>query len=111
MPASLPYPARTFGPTKPRNDDTAQRLLWKIAELLSVGLGGNGVEAVTGAGTFTGLYGVYHALTDTVVASVTYSDGSTFPAGSTVKAGDQIAGNITSIVITSGTGELYLRTV
>jgi len=111
MPASLPYPARTFGPSLPRNDDTAQRLLWKIAELLSVGLGGNGVEAVNGAGTHTGLYGVYHALTDTVIASVTYSDGSSFTAGSTVKAGDQIAGNITSIVITSGTGELYKRNV
>jgi len=111
MPASLPYPARTFGPSLPRNDDTAQRLLWKIAELLSVGLGGNGVEAVTGAGTHTGLFGVYHALSDTVIASVTYSDGSTFTGGSTVKAGDQIAGNITSIVITSGTGELYKRIV
>jgi hypothetical protein len=109
--AQLPYPARTFGPNQPRNDDTAQRLLWKIAELLSVGLGGNGVEAVTGAGTFTGLYGVYHALTDTVITSVTYTDGSTFPGGATVKAGDQIAGNIKSIVIASGTGQLYKRAV
>lgn len=111
MPASLPYPARTFGPNQPRNDDTAQRLLWKIAELLAVGLGGNGVEAVTGAGTFTGLYGVYHAITDTVITSVTYSDGSTFASGATLKAGDQIAGNIKSIVIASGTGELYKRIV
>ncbi len=109
--AQLPYPARTFGPSLPRNDDTAQRLLWKIAELLSVGLGGNGVLAVTGAGTYAGLFGVYHALTDTVVASVTYSDGSTFAYGATVRAGDQIAGNITSIVISSGTGELYKRAV
>jgi hypothetical protein len=109
--AQLPYPARTFGPSQPRNDDTAQRLLWKIAELLSVGLGGNGVDAVTGAGTFTGLFGVYHALTDTVVTSVSYTDGSTFPGGATVKAGDQIAGNIKSIVIASGTGELYKRAV
>ncbi len=109
--AQLPYPARTFGPSLPRNDDTAQRLLWKIAELLSVGLGGNGVLAVTGAGTYTGLFGVYHALTDTVVTSVAYSDGSTFASGATVRAGDQIAGNITSIVISSGTGELYKRSV
>src|SRR6185436_4172447 len=109
--AQLPYPGRTFGPTHPRNDDTAQRLLWKIAELLSVGLGGNGVLAVTGGGTYTGLFGVYHAVTDTVIASVTYSDGSTFLTGATLKAGDQIAGNITSIVITSGTGELYRRIV
>ncbi len=109
--AQLPYPARTFGPSLPRLDDTAQRLLWKIAELLSVGLGGNGVLAVTGAGTYTGLFGVYHALSDTVVTSVTYSDGSTFLGGATVKAGDQIAGNITSIVIASGTGELYKRAV
>lgn len=106
---SLPYPGVSFGPSQPRNDDTAQRLLWKIASLLSVGLGGLGVLAVTGAATHTGSFGIYHALTDTVVASVAYADGSTFPAGSTVKAGDQIAGNITSIVITSGTGELYRR--
>jgi hypothetical protein len=111
MPAQLPYPARTFGPGTPLNNDTAQRLLWKIAELLSVGLGGNGVLAVTGAGTFTGLFGIYHALTDTVVTSVTYSDGSSFAGGSTVKAGDRIFGNIKSIVIASGTGELYRRLV
>lgn len=109
--AQLPIPGKTFGPGLPRLDDTAQRLLWKIAELLSAGLGGNGVEAVSGAGTYTGLYAIYHALTDTVVTSVTYSDGSTFTGGSTVKAGDQIAGNITSIVISSGVGELYKRNV
>lgn len=105
--AQLPYPAASFPASKPRNDDTAQRLLWKIAVLLSEGLGGGGVLAVGGAGTFTGPFTIYHALTDTVVTSVTYSDGSTFAGGSTVKAGDQIAGAIKSIVIASGAGELY----
>ena len=109
--AQLPYPAASFGVSKPRNDDTAQRLLWKIASLLAEGLGGGGVLAVSGAGTYTGAFAIYHALTDTVIASVTYSDGSTFVPGSTVKAGDQIAGNIKSIVITSGTGELYRQIV
>jgi len=105
--AQLPYPGVSFGIFQPRNDDTAQRLLWKIASLLSVGLGGAGVLAVTGTGSYTGPFVLYHALSDTVVTSVTYRDGSTFPAGATVKAGDQIAGNIASIVIASGTGELY----
>lgn len=110
--AQLPYPAASFGANKPRNDDTAQRLLWKIAVLLSEGLGGGGVVAVTGAGTFSsGPYAVYHALSDTVITSVTYSDGSSFPGGATLKAGDQIAGNIKSIVIASGTGELYKQIV
>jgi hypothetical protein len=108
--AQLPYPAASFGANKPRNDDTAQRLLWKIAVLLSEGLGGGGVLAVTGAGTYAntpGLFSTYHALTDTVIGSIVYSDGSSFLAGATVKAGDRISGNIKSIVITSGTGELY----
>ena len=110
--AQLPYPAASFGANKPRNDDTAQRLLWKIAVLLSEGLGGGGVQAVGVAGIYsTGPYAIYHALTDTVISSVTYSDGSTFVAGTTLKAGDQIAGNIKSISITSGTGELYKQIV
>lgn len=105
--ASLPQPGKTFGPLQPLINDDSQRLLWKIATLLSIGLGGAGVLAVTGAGTYTGPFAIYHALTDTVVASVAYNDSSTFLAGATVKAGDRIYGNIKSIVITSGTGELY----
>jgi hypothetical protein len=108
--AQLPYPAASFGPLKPRNDDTAQRLLWKIASLLSMGLGGGGITAVTGAGTQTGKFAVYHAFTDTAVTTVTYGDGTT-QSSITVKAGDQIAGDIRSIVIASGTGELYKQIV
>jgi len=93
----------------PRNDDTAQRLLWKIASLLAIGLGCPGVAAVTGAGTYTGNFAIYHALTDTVITSVTYSGcgNSSFVPGSTVLAGDRIYGNFESLVIASGTGELY----
>jgi len=45
--AQLPYPGKSFGPCQPRNDDTEQRLLWKIAELLSSSLcGGSGALVI-----------------------------------------------------------------
>ena len=104
--ASLPYPGASFPASKPRNDDTAQRLLWKIAVLLSEGLGGGGVVGAT-AGTYaSGPYAIYHAFTDTSITTVTYTDGST-QSSISLKAGDQIGGSIASIVIASGTGELY----
>jgi hypothetical protein len=105
MPADFPVPAKTF--SIPLISDGQPRLEWKIASYLAAGLGLGGVVAVSGAGTATGRYWIYHALTDTVIASITYADGtSSFLAGSTVKAGDRIYGDFTSITFTSGTGEL-----
>lgn len=105
---ALQFPVRAATYVIPQTSDDAQALLRKIAGYLAVGLGLYGVKTITGAATVTGNFWVFHALADTVVSSVTYADGSTFTAGSTVKAGDRIYGRITSITIASGTGELYV---
>lgn len=93
----------------PLNDDTAQRLLWKVGNLLYTGLGLAGSTRVAGTAVHTGKYWVFHALTDTVVASITYNSDApgAIAAGDTIKAGDRIYGRITSFAATSGTGELY----
>lgn len=105
----LVNPVRAAGSTvKPLHSDDIQALLRKIGSYLATGLGLYGVKAITGAATVTGNFWVFHALTDTTVSSVTYADGSSFTAGTLVKAGDRIYGQITSITISAGTGELYV---
>jgi len=93
----------------PLNDDNAQRLLWKIANMLYVGLGLAGSVRVADTSTHTGRFFVYHALTDTVVASITYAGFApgAIAAGDVIKAGDRIYGVITSFSAASGSGELY----
>lgn len=105
---ALQFPVNTKTFITPLMSDDIQALLRKIATYLAEGLGLFGVKAITGAATSTGKFWVFHAITDSVVASVTYADGSTFTGGSTVKAGDRIYGQIVSITLTSGTGELYI---
>ena len=90
-------------------DDTAQRLLFKIAGYLGVGLGQLGSVRVADTSVHTGTFSVFHALTDSVVSSITYAGGSGgVAAGDTIKQSDRIYGVITSISLASGTGELYL---
>lgn len=99
--ANPPSIGKTFN--TPRNDDTSQRLEWKIARYLAAGLGLGGV--VTASGTKTGTFWIFHALSESVV-TVVYGDG-TSQTGITVGAGDRIFGDIRSLTLTSGTGELY----
>jgi hypothetical protein len=92
----------------PLLDDTAQRLLWKIANSLYTGLGLSGAERVNDTATHTGAYWVFHAITDCVLTSISYGNPTGgAAAGDTIKAGDRIYGNITSLRLLSGTGELY----
>lgn len=92
----------------PRLDDTAQRLLWKIANFLYVGLGGAGSVAVVSGTLYQGAYWIFHAKTASVIASISYEGGTGGAvAGDTIAAGDRIYGKITSLQLTSGTGELY----
>jgi hypothetical protein len=107
MSAHLPYPGSTYSPAVPRNDDTQQRLEWKIACILSSGLGLGGVVGIAGPASRTGRFWIFHALTDCVIGAVAYMDGSTFVAGTTLKAGDRIYGRMSALTLTSGTGELY----
>ena len=91
----------------PRLDDTQSRLLWKIAVYLACGLGVSGV--ITASGTKTGRFGIFHALTDSVI-NATYADG-TSRAAIAVTAGDRTYGDFVSVTLVSGTGELYKLSV
>ena len=103
--------ATTF--TRARNDDTAQRLLWKIANTLAAGLGLAGAERVADTAVHQGHYWIFHAITDCVITDIRYD--SVVPggaaAGDTIGAGDRIYGEIWYLALTSGTGELYLSPV
>lgn len=94
----------------PRLDDTAQRLLWKIATGISVGLGLAGAERVANTALHAGKFWIFHAISNCVIAGITYAPGTSggASAGDTVVAGDRIYGVITSLSLTSGTGELYI---
>jgi len=97
--------AQTF--LQPRADDTQTRLLWKLAGFLYTSLGLEGAERVSDTTTHTGRYWVFHAITDCLIASITYSLAGGAGVGDTIKAGDRIYGQITALRLTSGTGELY----
>lgn len=97
--------ASAFSITRPRNDDTAQRLLVKIANILGTGLGIAGVVRVADTAAHAGTFSVFHAITDCVISAISGDTGAA--AGDTIKAGDRIYGGITSLTLTSGTGELY----
>lgn len=91
-------------------DDTAQRLGWKSANFLYTGLGLAGSVRVSDTSAHTGKFWIFHAITDCVISAITY--GTDFgsggaAAGDTIKAGDRIYGQIESLTLTSGTGELY----
>lgn len=92
----------------PRLDDTAQRLLFKIASYLYAGLGLAGVDVITTTAAQVGNWWIYHALTDSVIGAITYSPGFSTGvlAGQTVRAGDRLYGPITNFQLTSGTGIL-----
>lgn len=94
---------------QPRRDDMSQVLDWKTSSFLFTGLGLAGVDWVRDTTARTGKWWVFHAVTDCVIASVTYANGfsSGTPAGVTVKAGDRIYGPILGFELTSGDGELY----
>ena len=97
--------AQTF--IQPLADDTQTRLLWKTAGFLYTGLGLAGAERVADKVAHTGKFWVFHAITDCVIASITYSLAGGAAAGDTIKAGDRVYGQIMSLSLTSGTGELY----
>jgi hypothetical protein len=100
--------AISFGAV-PTFGDGDNRLLLKIALNLATGLGILGVDWVTDTAAHVGNWWAFHAVTDCVIAAVSYapntSSGSA--AGVTVKAGDRLYGQIISLTLTSGTGELY----
>lgn len=100
--------AFTFG-ILPLLDDSGNRLLWKIAASTIVGMGLAGTEWVTDTALHSGNFWAFHALTDCVLAEVNYSPGtaSGSPAGAKMLGGDRIYGNIRSLRLVSGTGELY----
>lgn len=90
----------------PKQDDVQQRLLFKIASYLAAGLGLTGVTWINDTAVHNGLFVIFHAVTDCVITGVNYADGSSAIPGTTIKAGDRIYGLITSLQLTSGTGEL-----
>jgi hypothetical protein len=94
---------------RPVNDDTAQRLNWKIASYLCAGLGLAGAERIADTDAHAGHFWIFHAITDCVITAITYSTDTPggAAAGDTIKTGDRIYGDIRSLTLASGTGELY----
>lgn len=100
---------------QPRLDDTQQRLDFKIASLLYAGQGLAGVDIISDSAVHSNPpiqsapWWIFHAITACVIANVTYAPGTSTGSlsGVTLSAGDRIYGNILSLQLTSGTGELY----
>ncbi len=100
-------PASTF--QTPKLDDTESMSMRKVARYLACGLGLGGVDIYADASAHTGTWWCMHAITDTVVSSITYAPGTSSGslAGKTILAGDRIYGQILGFTATSGTFELY----
>jgi len=85
-----------------------QRLGYKMAAMVAVGLGLGGVVWVTDTAMHSGEFWSFHAISDCVFDTVTYkantSSGS--PAGLKLLAGDRLFGPIVQLKLTSGSGEL-----
>jgi len=94
---------------QPRNDDTEQRIAWKLANLFYVGLGLSGVDQVADTASRAGSWWCFHALTACVVSVATYAAGTSTGtlAGASIAAGDRVYGQFIQFQLTSGTGELY----
>lgn len=109
-----PTPPTTNVKYLPRYDDTEQRLLVKIAAVLTAGLGLGGSDYFTDATLHSGNWVILHAIEDTVLTSVTYRPGTRGGdslSGKTIKAGDRLYGEIVSVQLASGSVELYRATV
>jgi len=104
----FPVNAETY--FAPLNNDTQQRLLWKIATMLYGSLGLAGAVRVADALAHTGKFWAFYAVTNSTIAAITYAPGTSggSAAGDTVLAGDTIRGHIISLTLASGTGELYI---
>lgn len=106
--ATIPIPTQQLS-YLPQRNSLPQELQFDAAAFLAAGLGLAGVDWIADTASHTGTWFVFHAVTDCVIASLTYFSGrsSGSPAGVTVKAGDRLYGPITSVTLTSGTAELY----
>jgi hypothetical protein len=100
--------AKSFGAV-PVFGDMDNRLLFKIASSLATGLGIAGIDWVTDTAAHIGSWWAFHAVTDCVLGEVLYAPGTSTGDGSgvTIKAGDRIYGQIISMTLVSGDGELY----
>jgi hypothetical protein len=109
---SSPTPPTTNVVSLPRHDDTEQRLLFKTAALIATGLGVGGVDWVSDTSAHVGHWWVFHAVTASVITDIQYKAGTStgFPTGVTLAAGDRIYGDIISLTLASGIGELYRAT-
>lgn len=107
--ASIPLSGSQLG-ILPERPDLQQNLIWKIAVVLAAQVSLSGVDWVRDTAVHTGTWLGYHAVTDSVIAAVTYFQGQNPPTGNpnglTLKAGDRIWGEIVSFQLTSGAGEL-----
>jgi len=79
---------------------------------LFAGLGLAGAERVADTAVHAGHYWIFHAITDCEITGITYAAAvpGGAAAGDTVLAGDRIYGEIHSLTLASGTGELYRAT-
>jgi hypothetical protein len=93
----------------PLLSDMANRLAYKAAIYLGTGLGLGGVDHFADAAAHAGDWWCLHAVSDTVISSVTYASGTSSGslAGATILAGDRVYGNITGVTLTSGRVEMY----
>lgn len=89
---------------EPKHDDSQQRLQFKEATIISVGMGLHGNDIVDTTTNKTGNWWCLHALSDTVFTSVTYADGTSTGslAGKSLAKGDRIYGQIKQFRLASG---------
>ena len=87
--------------------------MYKAVAVLTAGLGLGGSDFIADAVAHNGDWVIFHALEDSVITAITYKPGTTSGslAGKTIKAGDRIYGEIISLQLASGSGELYRATV
>lgn len=77
--------------------------------MIHSGLGLAGADWVTDTAAHSGLWWIFQAVEDCVIADIQYAAGfsSGSGAGATLLAGDRLYGQIVSLTLTSGRGVLY----
>lgn len=93
----------------PQHDDSAQRLAYKQAKAIAVGMGLSGNDIVEDTTKHDGQWWCLHALNECVFTAVVFANGTSTGslAGKTLAKGDRIYGRILSFTLASGVAIAY----